>query len=73
MPKPDTVFIQAFLGGISFSGKMEYVIIPGRMTGKFYIEVCKIGFASYNELYGSGKKSYQQDNAPSHTSIVAKK
>ena len=60
-------------GGISFRGKMDLVIIPGRMTGKSYIEVCRLGLARANELYGAGNWSYQQDNAPAHTSKVAKR
>lgn len=60
-------------GGISCEGKMELVEIEGRINAKTYIDVLEKGLEKADRMYGKGNWSFQQDNAPAHTSKRVKK
>lgn len=60
-------------GAISYYGTFEIQFVSSRMNANKYKEVLQNAFPHFSNIFGSLPWTFQQDNAPIHTSRVVKK
>lgn len=60
-------------GAISYYGTFEIQFVSSRMNANKYKEVLQNAFPHFSNIFGSLPWTFQQDNAPIHTSRLVKK